>query len=111
MKAERISGVVQAGHKGDAVEVPFDPGAKWGVAAQQIGPGRRAYRVVCRVGATRFDSCVVARSKKFWLLLSSDISALVSDGSSLRLRLSPLHLQLCRVRSLQSIYHMAKAMR
>jgi hypothetical protein len=91
MKAERISGVVQAGHKGDAVEVPFDPGAKWGVTAQQIGPGRRAYRVVCRIGATRFDSCVVARSKKFWLLLSSEIEDKLSikAGDTVSVALEP----------------------
>lgn len=65
MKVERISGVVLAGHKEDAVEVPFDPGVKWEVAIQQIAPGRRGYRVSCRVDATRFDSFIVARSKKF----------------------------------------------
>jgi hypothetical protein len=91
MKAERISGVVLTGHKGDAVEVPFDPGAKWSVTAQQIGPGRRGYRVACRVGATRFDSCVVARSGTFWLLLSAEVEAKLSikAGDAVSLSLEP----------------------
>jgi len=91
MKAERISGVVLSGHKGDAVEVPFDPSAKWGVAAQAIGPGRRGYRVACRVGAARFDSCVVARSKKFWLLLPADVEDELSikTGDTVSLSLAP----------------------
>jgi hypothetical protein len=91
MRAERISGVVLAGHKGDAVEVPFDPGAKWGVAAQWIGPGRRGYRVACRVDAIRFDSYVVARSKKFWLLLSSEVEDQLSieAGDTVSLSLEP----------------------
>jgi hypothetical protein len=91
MKAERISGVVRAGHKGDAVEVPFDPGAKWGATAQQIGPGRRGYRVSCRVGLARFDSYVVARSKKFWLLLSPEVEGTLSIkvGDTVSLSLEP----------------------
>ena len=91
MKAEQISGVVLAGHKGDAVEVPFDPGAKWDVAVQQIGPGRRGYRVAFRVGATRFDSYVVARSRKFWLLLSAEVEDKLSikAGDTVSLSLEP----------------------
>ncbi len=91
MKAERISSVVLTGHKGDAIEVPFDPGAKWGVTTQQIGPGRRGYRVACRVGAIRFDSYVVARSRKFWLLLSAEVEDKLSikAGDTVSLSLEP----------------------
>ncbi|HET7778863.1 MAG TPA: DUF1905 domain-containing protein [Rudaea sp.] len=91
MKVERISGVILTGHKCDALEVPLDPGAKWDMAAQQIGPGRRGYRVACRVEALQFDSCIVARSKKFWLLLSPEIEQRLSvkAGDTVRLSLEP----------------------
>ena len=88
MKVERISGVILTGHKSDAVEVPFDPGVKWGMAAQQIAPGRRGYRVACRVEALQFDSYIVARSKKFWLLLSPDVEDKLSIKAGDRVSLS-----------------------
>jgi hypothetical protein len=91
MNVERITGVVLSGHKDDALEVPFDPGAKWGVAALKIAPGRRGYRVACRAGATRFDSYIVARSKTFWLLLPAEIEQRLSikAGDTVRLSVEP----------------------
>jgi len=91
MKSERISGIIQRGHKADAVEVPFDPGARWGVAALKIAAGRRGYPVACHSGATRFDSHIVARSKKFWLLLPPEIEQRLSveTGETVTLSIKP----------------------
>jgi hypothetical protein len=46
---------------------------------------------VCRIGATRFGSCVVARSKKFWLLLSSEVEDKLSikAGDTVSVALGP----------------------
>jgi hypothetical protein len=65
----RFRGTVCSGHKEDAVEVPFDPAAKWDIKTQPIRAGRRGFAVRAEVGGVAFDSYVVARSKKFWLLL------------------------------------------
>lgn len=69
MRARSFNGIAQAGHKESAIEVPFDPGAVWRIEVQSIRPGRRGYRVTAVVNGFRFSSHVVARSKKFWLLL------------------------------------------
>jgi hypothetical protein len=75
MSVARFRGVVLAGHKQDAIEVPVDPGAKWNVNTQAIHSGRRGYVVRAQIKGTSFDSFVVARSKKFWLLLPAEVEA------------------------------------
>ena len=73
MSSARFRGVVLPGHKEHAVEVPFDPATRWDVAARQIRPGRRGVAVHAAVNDVAFDSHVVARAKKFWLLLPAAV--------------------------------------
>jgi len=80
MSAARFRGVVLAGHKGNAIEVPFDPGTKWPIKTQAIRAGRRGYAVRAQINGTPFDSFVVTRSKKFWLLLPTQAEANAGIG-------------------------------
>ena len=67
----KIRGEILDGHKGAAVEVPFDPSERWG-AAITVGPRRRGHAVRVRRGDVTFDSAIVARSSRFWLLLPEE---------------------------------------
>jgi hypothetical protein len=80
MKTKSFVGTVLSGHKENGIEVPFDPGAVWGIKQEQIRPGRRGYRVAGVLKALKFSSHVVARSKKFWLLLPAAIEAEAKVG-------------------------------
>jgi len=75
MSVARFRGVVLAGHKQRAIEVPFDPGERWKIRTQAIRAGRRGHAVRARINGASFDGFVVARSKKFWLLLPADVEA------------------------------------
>jgi len=95
MKMQSFDGTVLAGHKENAVEVPFDPGALWGLTPVQIRPGRRGYAVIGEVNGYRFESHVVARSKKFWLLLPAGVvaGAKVGVGQTVTVKLQPKNAQ------------------
>ena len=71
--AARFSGIIREGHKGCAIEVPFDPKERWGVSPVAIRPGRRGHRVTARLGTRSFESTVVARSRAWWLVLADDL--------------------------------------
>ena len=73
MSPARFRGEILAGHKGAAVEVPFDPAERWGLGAVALWRGRRGHRVTGVVQKLRFESSVVPRSKRFWLLLDEDL--------------------------------------
>jgi hypothetical protein len=63
----RFKATLTDGHKGLAVEVPFDPGRK---------------EVSGMLNGIPFDSTIARRSKKFWLLIENDLAdaARVGDG-------------------------------
>ncbi len=71
--AARFSGVILEGHKGCAIEVPFDPAERWGSSPVALRPSRRGHRVAARLGAHSFDTAVVSRQKKWWLELGDDL--------------------------------------
>ena len=75
MKATRFQAEVVSGHKGAAVEVPFDPNAAWETPSQQIRPGRRGHPARATLNGTRFDCVIVARSRRFWLLVEDRVLA------------------------------------
>lgn len=66
---QSFTGVVQAGHKEHAVEVPFDPVALWGREATTFAPGRRGIAVRVRIHEIAFASHIVRRSGRHWLLI------------------------------------------
>jgi hypothetical protein len=71
---------MMSGHKEHALEVPFDPAAEWSAAAITFAPGRRGVPVEARLNGRSFPSHVVARSRRFWLLVDSEVAKLASVG-------------------------------
>lgn len=81
VNSEHFNAVVRSGHKDDAVEVPFDPAQRWGMAAQPLAPGRRGYPVTGTVNGAPLDSEIVSRSRRFWLLLPGGPQRAAGSGA------------------------------
>ena len=71
-KKESFEGELLIGHKGAAVEVPFDPEKKWAISSRALWPGRRGHTVRAELNGVCFGSCIVPRSRKFWILIGED---------------------------------------
>jgi hypothetical protein len=73
------------------VEVPFDPASEWGTAPTQLWPGRRGHPVRAELNGVSFGSCIVPRSKKFWMLVDEDVQrkAGASVGDTVRISVEP----------------------
>jgi len=86
--ARRFRANILAGHKEDAVEVPFDPTLEWRVGTVSIRVGRKGVPVAATLSGVRFKSFVVRRSSRFFLLLPSEVlegvGAAVGDEVSLQ---------------------------
>ncbi len=91
MKIESFDGVILSGHKQDAVEVPFDPAERWSKTARPLWSGRRGHAVSGRLNACGFDSFIVARSRRFWLLLPAAVEAQadVRAGDTVHIEVAP----------------------
>jgi hypothetical protein len=88
-----FQGTVRSGHKAQcAVEVPFDPGAEWGLRLGPVFPGRNGYVVRAALGAGWFDSFVVPRTRRWWLLIGRDQldAAGVAVGQEVTVRMEGL---------------------
>lgn len=68
-----FSALLRAGHKQDALEFPRDPHTCWQRKPKTLTPGRRGHRVRVRSGQTAFESAIVARSGRYWLLIEPAI--------------------------------------
>jgi hypothetical protein len=92
MKPVRIGGVLLDGHKGAAVEIPFDPAERWKTAAVALRPGRRGHRVIVQCADQRFESEIVSRARRFFLAIDAAHckAAGVSIGDPIELTLLPL---------------------
>lgn len=80
------------GHKGLAFELPFSPSARWGLSEIALWPGRRGYRVKGSVNAIRFESVVVPRAKRFWVLVTDEMkrAGRLRAGASIEVSVGPL---------------------
>lgn len=92
MADERFTAVLVEGHKGAAFEVPFDPAERWDSAPIRLQAGRRGHRVAGKVNGVAFESAVVARSRKFWLLIDDDFrkQAKLEIGTTSKIAIRPL---------------------
>ena len=83
---------VLSGHKDNAVEVPFDPTAVWGVAPKPLWRGRRGHEVQGRLNGFAFESCIVPRQKRFFMIIDEDIKkgAKISVGDIVTATVKPL---------------------
>jgi Domain of unknown function (DUF1905) len=88
---KEFKGELLPGHKGGAVEVPFDPAKLWATPARPLRPGRRGHTVRGELNGISFGSCIVARSKKFWMLVDEEVQkkAGVSVGDTLTVSVEP----------------------
>jgi predicted DNA-binding protein (MmcQ/YjbR family) len=91
MADDRFTAVLLEGHKGYAFEVPFDPAERWGAESVRLRAGRLGHRVAGKVNGVAFESAVVARSKKFWLLVDDDVRerAKLEIGSAAKIAIRP----------------------
>lgn len=80
-----------SGHKEDAVEVPFDPTVFWGIPAAPLWRGRKGHRVHATLNHIAFEGFVVARMKRFFLLVDDDIkkAAGVAVGDVVHISVAP----------------------
>jgi len=91
-RRERFAAVVLEGHKGLAFELPFDPKERWGLSEESLWPGRRGYRVKGSIGKKRFESAVVPRSRRFWVLVTDAMrkAGRLRAGSEVAVVVEPL---------------------
>ena len=69
-----VEGVLIIGHKGLAVEVPFDPAAEWGAQQVALWPGRRGYPVEVLLNGVRFRGAIVSRMRRFFVLVDDSMA-------------------------------------
>jgi hypothetical protein len=81
-----------SGHKDHAVEVPFDPALEWKVEAQPLWRGRRGFPVRGKIAGAGFESAIVPRQKKFYLLIDDDLqkTAGLCEGSEAVVTVEPI---------------------
>jgi hypothetical protein len=91
MKRKRFKAEVLSGHKECAVEVPFDPAREWNIAPQPLWRGRRGHQVLAKINRISFESAIVSRQKKFYLLIDAETakSAGISSGGLVEVSVAP----------------------
>ena len=85
-------GVLSAGHKGAAVEVPFDPAQEWGTREEPLWPDRNGHPVEVALNGVRFRSAIVSRMRRFYVLVDESMArrAGASVGDSVKLTVWPV---------------------
>jgi hypothetical protein len=88
----RITGTILSGHKDAAVEVPFDPAERFGLEPVALRRGRRGHRVRAIARTVRFESEIVPRSKRFWLVLPGSLleKLRLEPGDRIEVTVEPL---------------------
>jgi hypothetical protein len=91
MLGEKFTAILLEGHKGAAVEVPFDPARRWGLAEVRLEPGRFGHFVNGRLNGEQFESVVVPRARGFYLLISPEqqAAAHLAVGDAVQVILHP----------------------
>ena len=89
---KKFKGQLLSGHKDHAVEVPFDPSVEWKIEPQPLWRGRRGFPVRGKIGRASFESAIVPRQKKFYLLIDRDVqtSAGLFEGSQAVVTVEPI---------------------
>jgi hypothetical protein len=87
-----FTGELLSGHKQNALEVPFNPAAEWNIQPQALWHGRRGFRVKARVRGHAFDSSIVPRQRKFFLLIDAEAAASAGlfVGAKVRVTIEPV---------------------
>ena len=74
-KGDRFEAELLSGHKGAAVEVPFDPAARWAVDAVPFWRGRQGFPVEAVLDGVPFASAIVPRMRRHFLLVDDEVCA------------------------------------
>jgi len=95
MKAVRFRAPLLEGHKEDALEVPFDPARRWSTPARPLLRGRRGHHVRGLLNKVRFESVIVPRSRRFYVLVDDDQkkAAGLTVGDVVEVALEPLYAE------------------
>jgi hypothetical protein len=85
-KAELLSG-----HKDHAVQVPFDPAIEWNIEPKPLWRGPRGHAVNATVNGFSFESSIVPRQKKFYLLINAEAkkAARIHEGAVIQITIEP----------------------
>ena len=92
MKKKRFKAQLLSGHKEMmAVEVPFDPAEEWQIDPKPLWRGRRGHPVQAVIRRVAFESAIVPRQKKFYLLVDTETakSAGISSGGFVEVSVEP----------------------
>ena len=89
---DHFRGIILDGHKGAAVPVPFDPAERWGLPARALWRGRRGHRVSGRLAGKAFESAIVGRQRRFYVLVDEELlaRARVRVGDTVEVEVQPL---------------------
>ena len=91
MPRARFTATVLDGHKESAVEFPFDPEDRWSAPLVHFRRGRKGYRVRGKVNGVAFESFVVSRMRRLFLLLGDELKeeAGISAGDRVTFSVEP----------------------
>ena len=81
MASAKFRATLIDGHKGLACEVPFDPAERWSLPVVTVAPRRKGVEVAATIDDVSFDSAVVPRSRRHWLLVTEDTARRLGKGA------------------------------
>jgi len=73
VKTKNFKAALLSGHKDNAVEVPFDPTEVWRIEAKPLWRGRRGHAVKEKLNGHDFESFIVPRQKRFFMLIDKEL--------------------------------------
>ena len=91
MRKKTFKAELLSGHKDHAVQVPFDPSVEWNLHPRPLWRGRRGFPVSATIDGVSFESSIVPRQKKFYLIIDAEakITARVEPGALVQVTLEP----------------------
>ena len=91
MRKKSFKAELLSGHKDQAVEVPFDPEQEWGLQPKPLWRGRRGHLVCATVNGVSFESSIVPRQKKFYLIIDAEAQGIakVAEGAVVQVTVKP----------------------
>jgi hypothetical protein len=91
MKKKKFKAELLSGHKECAVEVPFNPSSEWQIDPQPLWHGRHGHPVQVVINGFSFESAIVPRQKKFYLLIDAESirAASISENAVVKVEVRP----------------------
>jgi hypothetical protein len=91
VKPKTFQAELLEGHKGCAVEVPFDPAITWSSRTVRIRVGRNGHPVAATVNGCACESFIVGRQKRHYLLVDEEVrhAARAEVGDQVKVTVRP----------------------